>query len=256
MNDLERFASENEGGLIYKWRHYFEIYDRHFSRYRGAAVNVLEIGVFHGGSLQMWKDYFGPRATIHGVDINPNSMLLEEERVKILIGDQADKSFLRRLVADLPRIDIPIDDGGHTMKQQKNTFEVMFPHIADDGVYVCEDLHTSYWREYGGGYRRRGSFIERSKGLIDSLNAWHSRSGRLAVSDLTKSMHGLHFYDSMLVIEKRRMEPPSEVRTGVERVEPHHRYGAAGRAFRRLPDSSYVKRSLKRLRRVVRKLWP
>ena len=71
MNELEKYFFSNTGNLIHKWRHYFEIYDRHFSRYRGSDVHVLEIGAYQGGSLQMWKHYFGPSAQIYGVDINP-----------------------------------------------------------------------------------------------------------------------------------------------------------------------------------------
>jgi hypothetical protein len=87
--------------------------------------------------------------------------------------------------------------------------------VAPEGVYLCEDLHTSYWREFGGGYRRRGSFIEYSKGFIDAINAWHSREPRrLSVTDFTRSVHSLHYYDSVLVVEKRLMVPPSHQRVG------------------------------------------
>ena len=85
MNDLERYFNSNSGRLIHKWMHFFEVYDRHFSRFRGKEVVVVEIGVFHGGSLQMWKQYFGPGAVIHGVDINPRCKELEEEQVTIHI---------------------------------------------------------------------------------------------------------------------------------------------------------------------------
>lgn len=234
MNDLERYFTENDGRLISKWRHYFEIYDRHFSRYRGTAVTVVEVGVFEGGSLQMWKDYFGPAARIYGVDINPDVLQFAEDQIQIIVGDQGDERFLRNLAAQLPQIDILIDDGGHTMRQQRTTLDVMLPLIAPDGVYVCEDLHTSYWREYGGGFRRRSSFIELSKRLVDSLNAWHSHSRRLAVTEFTRSVHGIHFYDSVLVIEKRPMQVPVEVTTGVRCLEPMAP-SRAGRIYTRSP---------------------
>ncbi|HMH33204.1 MAG TPA: hypothetical protein VK543_09260, partial [Puia sp.] len=71
MNDLEKYFNSNTKRRIFKWHHYFEIYDRHFSRFRNKEINILEIGVLHGGSLQMWKEYFGPKAKIYGIDINP-----------------------------------------------------------------------------------------------------------------------------------------------------------------------------------------
>jgi len=218
MNDLEKFFSEHEGRLLHKWQHYFEIYDRHFSRFRGGEVHVVEFGIFQGGSLEMWKQYFGPKCRIYGVDINPLCKKLEDDQVRVFIGDQESRDFLRSLKEDIPRIDILIDDGGHTMRQQINTFEELFPAIDANGVYLCEDLHTSYWPDYGGGYGRRDSFIEYSKHFIDSINAWHSQSPKLQVSDFTRSAHSLHYYDSILVIEKRPVSEPHDLKAG--RMDP------------------------------------
>ena len=134
MNDLETYFTANTGRLIHKWRHYFEIYDRHFSRFRGTDVHLVEFGVAQGGSMQMWKHYFGPKARIFGVDINPNCRQAAEDQVEIFIGDQADRKFLQSLAARIPRMDILIDDGGHTMKQQIHTYEELFPHIDPHGV--------------------------------------------------------------------------------------------------------------------------
>lgn len=234
MNDLERYFYGNKSRLIHKWTHYFEIYDRHFARFRNKPVTVVEIGVAKGGSLQMWKQYFGAQARIVGVDVDPTCVAYEEPQIEVVIGDQEDRSFLRALRARIPVIDILIDDGGHTMKQQIATFEELFPHVAPDGVYLCEDLHTSYWKEFGGGFRAPGSFIEYSKSLIDALNAWHAPQPskprrkrwyrrrpppQLSVSDFTRSAHSLHFYDSVLVIEKRPRSAPVHVMTGGETAQ-------------------------------------
>ena len=219
MNDLEKHFSENTGRLIHKWKHYFAIYDRHFSRFRGTDVHIVEFGVAQGGSLQMWKQYFGPNAKIFGVDINPHCKKLEEEQIEIFIGDQEDRIFLRSLTEMIPKIDILIDDGGHTMKQQINTYEELFSHIDKNGVYLCEDLHTSYWPEWGGGYKKRGTFIDYSKNFIDYINAWHSvQTSKLSVTEFTKSVHSLHFYDSVLVIEKRPVEKPFHLKTGTPTI--------------------------------------
>ncbi len=215
MNDLEAYFVANTGKLIHKWQHYFEIYDRHFSRFRGTGVTIVEFGVFQGGSLQMWKHYFGKKAKIYGIDIDPRCKKLEEDQVEIIIGDQEDRDFLRSLKEKIPTIDILIDDGGHTMKQQIYTFEEMFAAIDAQGVYLCEDLHTSYWEEWGGGHQKEGTFIEYSKNFIDSLNAWHSRdTEKHQVSEFTRSAHSLHYYDSILVIEKRLIEEPYHHKTG------------------------------------------
>jgi len=215
MNDLEAYFLANTGKLIHKWQHYFDIYDRHFSRFRGTEVHIVEFGVFHGGSLQMWKHYFGERAKIYGIDIDPRCKQLEEPQVEIFIGDQEDRDFLRSLRDKIPRIDILLDDGGHTMKQQIHTFEELFPAIDPNGVYLCEDMHTSYWEEWQGGYKKAGSFIEYSKNFIDYINAWHSRDPyQFQVSEFTRSASSLHYYDSILAIEKRPIEPPYHHKTG------------------------------------------
>ena len=219
MNDLEKYFLENTDKLIHKWKHYFEIYDRHFSRYRGSDVHVVEFGVSHGGSLQMWKNYFGDQVTIYGIDINPDCKRLEEDKIEIFIGDQGDRQFLKSVANAIPKIDILIDDGGHTMRQQINTFEELFPHIDQEGVYLCEDLHTSYWEDWGGGYKKQDTFIEYSKNFIDYINAWHSlQPEKLRVSDFTKSVHSLHYYDSILVIEKRKIKKPYHLKTGSPQI--------------------------------------
>lgn len=222
MNDLERWFSDHKGRLVHKWEHYFEIYDRHFSRYRGSDVHILEIGVSHGGSLEMWRAYFGSSAKIYGIDVNPECKQFEDADTEIFIGDQANREFLRSVVARIPRIDILIDDGGHSMEQQIATYEEVFPSIEEDGVYLCEDLHTSYWPAYGGGYRKRDTFIEYSKTFIDYINAWHNRTQQLTVSNFTKTVHSLHYYDSVLVIEKRRMVQPKDVSAGIPTLLPAH----------------------------------
>lgn len=219
ISDLEKYFRNNNKRLIHKWNHYFDIYENHFSRFRNKEIVILEIGIFQGGSLQMWKDYFGPKAKIFGIDINPNCKELEEDNIKIFIGSQSDRKFLRNVKESIPPIDILIDDGGHTMKQQKVSFEELFDHVKENGVYLCEDLHTSYHLSYGGGYRRMGTFIEYSKKFIDKLNAYHSREPLLKVSSFTKSVHSLHFYDSMLVIEKKKIEKPFDETTGTASIE-------------------------------------
>lgn len=218
MNDLEEYFRNNKNSRIHKWNHYFEIYDRHLSSFRGKDVNILEFGVSHGGSLQMWKHYFGPLANLFGVDINPHCKKAEEERIRVFIGDQADREFLKEVRDEVGKIDILIDDGGHTMEQQINTFEELFPCVESDGVYLIEDLHTSYWEGFGGGYGKAGTFIEYSKAFIDHLHAWHSTDDEFQVSDFTRSVHSLHYYDSILVIEKRVMQEPFREKIGKGRL--------------------------------------
>lgn len=214
QNPLELYFNNNQKHLIHKWVHYFAIYDHHFSRFRNTKVKVLEIGVSKGGSLQMWKDYFGKEAQIVGLDIDPDCKLLEEDQISIFIGDQANRNFLRDFVSLMGPFDIVIDDGGHTMTQQITSFEELYPHVSANGVYIVEDLHTSYWSEYGGGYKKDGTFVEYAKNLLDQLNAWHSKDPRLCVNDITKTTRSIHFYDSIIAFEKDMITPPYSKMTG------------------------------------------
>jgi len=214
-NPLEAYFWHNPGRLIDKWHHYFGIYHRHFAPFRGRSPVVLEIGVYHGGSLQMWRDYFGPGARIVGIDIDPRCRQFEEAQISVLTGDQQDRDFLAQVKRQLPHVDIVIDDGGHTMQQQITAFEELYPHVQPNGIYLCEDVQTSFYPQYGGGYRRQGTFLEFSKDLVDKLYAWYSAEKKVVhVDEFTRGTYALHFYDSVVVVEKRPIQPPTSSRTG------------------------------------------
>jgi cephalosporin hydroxylase len=206
---LRDYFENHEHRMIHKWMHYFEIYERHFSQFRNQPISLLEFGVLHGGSLQMWKYYFGAQAKIYGADINPRCAELAEDQITILLADQESRESLRNICNTLPPFDIIIDDGGHTMLQQTTTFEEMWGQLKVGGVYLVEDMLTSYWPSFGGGYKNPVNFVEYTKNLIDQLHAWHAvpNSG-LAVNEFTRTAFSLHYYDSVLVIEKRAMQQP------------------------------------------------
>ncbi len=213
-NPLEKYFRNNKKRGIIKWVHYFDIYHQYFSKYRGKEVTVLEFGVAYGGSLQMWKHYFGKKAKIIGVDIDSRCKDVIEDQIEIHIGDQSDSSFLKNLIKNTGEIDIVIDDGGHFMKQQIITFQKIFPAIKSRGIYVTEDLHTSYWKDFGGGYKKNGTFIEFTKDLIDQIHAWHARDHRLKINDITRTLKSIHIYDSMIIFEKDEVKQSHSKATG------------------------------------------
>jgi hypothetical protein len=223
MKSLREIYQEHDDRLVHKWNHYIEVYDKFFSSFRNKEIVFLEIGVSHGGSLQVWRKYFGEKALIIGVDINPECKKFEEGNTKIFIGSQTDESFLTDLKSKIPAVDILIDDGGHTMKQQFITFKILYEHVKVNGLYVCEDLHTSYWYEYGGGLRKRNSFIEFSKSFIDNLHGWYmtKQNKKRTFNNITTSVRGLHFYDSMLIIEKENITKPETIIKGDASLENH-----------------------------------
>lgn len=155
----EFFNARQAGRGIWKWDHYFEAYDRHFSKFRGLPIHFIEIGVYSGGSLDMWRDYFGPQATIYGVDIEPACKAYEADGVKIFIGDQADRNFWNDFRQNVPQIHAVVDDGGHQPEQQMITLEELFLYLQPGGVFMCEDVHGS-----------KHAFTSFVQGMIDALN--------------------------------------------------------------------------------------
>jgi hypothetical protein len=210
--DLERYFRTNRGRLIHKWLHYFEVYERHFSAYRGTSPTIVEFGVYHGGSLEMWRDYFGPGARVVGVDHDPRTMF-EAPQIEVRVGDQLDRAFLAELAADLGPVQVVIDDGGHHMPQQIATFEELWPAVAEGGVFLTEDVHTSYDPVYQGGAHRPGTFIQYVKGLVDDINAWDAKDA-VPITPYSHTIRGLHVYDKIVVFDKGRMGPPRHAMTG------------------------------------------
>jgi cephalosporin hydroxylase len=217
-NPLETLYYGHEGHAAYKWHHYLALYDRHLSRFRGRPVRILELGIYHGGSLQIWKKYFGERAVIHGVDINPACTRFAEERVVPHIGNQADAGLLKQVVEQMGGVDVVIDDASHRGPDQIASFEALYPLLDENGVYVCEDTRTSYWSQFGGGYRRPGTFIEYAKDLIDRLHPWYIEDEAIARDETFARMTlGIFFYDSMIVFEKRAKPIPFQCAVGRKR---------------------------------------
>jgi len=201
MSELWHSFLTHSGREVNKWTHYLPVYERHFRRFQNTACLVLEIGCSWGGSLQMWKRYFGPQAEIVGLDIEPACKSAEEDQIRIFIGSQSDLAFLDRVIQTVGVPDIVIDDGSHVMKDVNATFEFLYPKLAKNGVYLVEDLHTAYMPEYGGGLRREGTFIEQAKARVDSLNAYFTQ-GAVPVDEFCRTTTSMHFYDSIVVFEK------------------------------------------------------
>lgn len=199
---LHKYFLNNGNKLLHKWVHYFDIYERHFEKFRDQEPVVLEIGVSGGGSLEMWKEYFGKNSKIIGVDINPKCKMHETNGVEIFIGSQDDENLLKEILNKYPKIDIVIDDGSHISRHIKATFDFLYNKISQTGVYFIEDLHANYWSDWEGGYKKQDTFIEYIKDKIDELNAVHTR-GAIGPTLFTATTNSINIYDSVIVLEKR-----------------------------------------------------
>lgn len=216
---LREIFYTHDDRLIHKWDHYFEIYEKYFSKYKGQEVHMLEIGISHGGSIQLWKKYFGEKLKLYSIDINPECKKFEDEQTTIFIGSQSDTVFLDDVLSKIPKLDIVLDDGGHTMQQQIVSFEKLYLNVKEGGVYLVEDTHTSYWHEFHGGLKTAGSFIEYSKNIVDSIYSAHlTDKSNILINDITKNIDSISFYDSVVVFEKLQRKEPFHIRKGTETI--------------------------------------
>ena len=201
-------ARSKKKGEVFKDVHYFEVYDQHFLHLKDRKINLLEIGIAKGGSLWMWKNYF-KNSTITGVDIKKGSKKWKGDNIEVIIGDQNDSAFLENLGQTKGSFDIIIDDGSHISGHQIKSFEILFKYVKDAGVYVIEDLGTSYWPKFGGGLNKPDSCIERLKRLIDDIHLCHCRKDTETYSDpipktyFEENISSIHFYNSMCFIYKK-----------------------------------------------------
>jgi hypothetical protein len=156
--DLLDIFVNNKDHMVQKWHHYIPLYDRHFSRFRGKKVRLLEIGVCRGGSLQIWRKYFGSGAIIYGIDIDPECARFDGVAAEVRIGSQDDHDFLGSIIAEMGGVDLIIDDGSHHMHHICSSLNFLFPLLSNGGIYMIEDLHTAYSRGYGGGYRSKSNW--------------------------------------------------------------------------------------------------
>ena len=194
------FDGINEGPGVWKWLHYFDVYHRHLSKFMGRHVTVVEVGVYSGGSLRMWREYFGADCRVHGVDIQSECKAYEDSYITIHIGDQADREFWKRFRELVPEVHVLIDDGGHLAEQQMVTLEEMLPTLKPGGVYICEDVQHI-----------RNPFAEFVNSLASGLNAVVPIGespvlGRQS-TPFQADIHSVHLYPFMVVVEKTDGSP-------------------------------------------------
>jgi len=214
--ELWNYFTTNKGKKITKWKHYFPIYEKHFSPIRNKSIKILEIGILNGGSLEMWRYYF-PEAIIVGIDINPLCKQHEQERINIRIGDQTDEKFLQSLIEEFGEFDLIIDDGSHHVAHVNKTFQFLFPKMADNGIYFIEDTHAAYWDSHGGSIKEPESINNVAKGMIDSINADHAR-GQKEPDYFTRNVKCMSVYDSIVVFDKGNIGEKIPMEIGMSRT--------------------------------------
>jgi hypothetical protein len=205
--------------LGHKWTHYFEIYQAVFDSRRNTPMRILEIGVFRGASLRLWKSYFQHAKTcLVGVDIDPACATHDAPAngVHVRIGSQADSEFLARVVDEFGPFDLIIDDGSHHSMHQIKSFNYLYAAgLKEDGVYFVEDIHANYWPPWRDS---ANSFLDFCKELLELMHAhyWKNQlpvwmrqleSGSdltVDVPEITTMIREIRFFDSIVAIYKTR----------------------------------------------------
>jgi cephalosporin hydroxylase len=207
---------EHSGFVSHKWIHYFFIYDRIFKRFleKEEPIRMLEIGVQNGGSLEIWKKYLPQGSVIHGVDIDKRCTQLKfSDGILFHLGSTTDTTFMKETFCNI-QFDVIIDDGSHVCKDVIQTFEYLFPRMKNGGCYIVEDMHTSYWKRFGGNGKK--SSIEYFKKLIDSgINREYVRKNLIEKiigkinqkinnvnPEISNAISSISFFDSICVIDK------------------------------------------------------
>lgn len=204
LNDLEIYRSYLKSPyLSLKHSAYFQVYEELLSKYRNQPITFVEVGVLNGGSLFMWRHFFGTQARIIGVDFNPLAKRWEQDGFEIHIGSQSDPQFWQNFFNVIGMVDILLDDGGHTNEQQIVTTHQSIPFIRDGGLMIVEDVHASYFKDFGNPSRY--SFINYAKLFIDAINARFP--GVNVIQNMFRdAVYSAHFYDSIVAfaIDRRK----------------------------------------------------
>lgn len=197
-NDFMKYCIEHKKGHgIWKWEHYFDVYDRHLSKFRGRPVTIMEVGIYSGGSLDMWRHYFGEQCRIVGLDIASECSAYKNSSVDVFIGNQGDREFLRNTLNKCGGIDVFVDDGSHLPEHQIIGFEEVFQFIRPGGVYICEDIHGIH-----------NEFIDYIYGLSKSLCHISSEGSkqRVPANSLQRSVRSIEIAPYIVVIDKHETE--------------------------------------------------
>ena len=188
-------SSKNISGFI-------QLYEKYFTPLRDSKINILEIGVDNGDSLRIWREFFS-KANICGIDIDKKNFRINN--TNILQGDQSDLNFLKSLVSKYKKFDIIIDDGSHQAKHIIASFNYLFNYLSDNGLYVIEDLQTSYIPRYGGSrinLKKKKSSMNFIKSLTDSINYEKNNRPFFKKSKFDGLIKSINFHQNIVFIYK------------------------------------------------------
>ena len=181
---------------------FLEIYENYFKYYKDKEIKILEIGVDQGESLRLWREYFS-KAVICGLDIDKKDFQID--KVDIIVGDQSDKELLKKIINKYGSFDIIIDDGSHKSIHIIKSLEYLFDYLNQDGLYIIEDLQTSYFPRYGGSrynLQKKNTSMNYLKTFADSINYEQNDKPFFRKKKYDGLIKYIHFYQNLAIIKK------------------------------------------------------
>ncbi len=194
FTDLYKYYLESPLRSV-KHSSYFLTYENLLSHYKNKQIIFVEVGIHNGGSLFMWKKFFGDNSRIIGIDLNPKAKELENYGFEIFIGNQSDSTFWKEFYKSVGNIDVLLDDGGHTYEQQIITVYNSVDFINDGGMIIVEDTHTSYFKNFG--YPSKYTFTKWAYKIADNINA-RSKKVNLRNPLFMDKVFSIEFFESIV----------------------------------------------------------
>ena len=186
---------------------YIKIYERYFESLRDKQLKILEIGIADGKSLLMWSDYF-KNSTVVGIDIHEIDIKeknLDRSNIKIHQGSQSDDKFINTIIKEYETFDIIIDDGSHLKKDVIKSFHLLFSYLNNEGLYVVEDMQTSYNHFFGGNpfdLKYSNSHMNFFKHLTDRLNYQEIANPFYISNKYDAKITNVSFYHNLVFVKK------------------------------------------------------
>ena len=186
---------------------YIEIYESYFAKLKDKSLTILELGIADGKSLLTWSDYF-KNSKIIGIDIHKIDLeekKLNRNNIEVHQGSQSDSKFINEIINKYKQFDIIIDDGSHLAKDVKKSFELLFSSLNDDGLYIIDDIQTSYNHFFGGNpfdLKYSNSHMNFFKHLSDSLNHQEIANPFYIKKKYDGKITNISFYHNMVCVKK------------------------------------------------------
>jgi len=150
MNDFNYYCNlhgSDKGNWFPDGNHYAHWYENWFTHIKNTTTSICEVGVYNGSSTKAFYDYF-PNAQIVGLDISDKTQY-ENDRTTIKILDQGNSeqldNFVKECINQNLKFDIVLDDGSHDVGHQQLTFGKLFQLVKPGGIYIIEDMCSSYF---------------------------------------------------------------------------------------------------------------